>query len=57
MLKGILKDQELTSTHEIEEVMTKSWNDLTFDDVQNIYRNWMNSLAWVIENREEHVHE
>jgi hypothetical protein len=27
-----------------------AWNDLTFDEVQSVFHNWMNRLRWVIEN-------
>jgi hypothetical protein len=57
MLKGILKDREFISSDEIEDVMTKVENDLTFDDVQSIFRNWMPRLAEVIENNGECIHE
>jgi hypothetical protein len=33
MLKGILKDRELTSSDEIEEGIMKVCNELTFDDL------------------------
>jgi hypothetical protein len=42
MLKGILKDQEFHAHDEIEEAITMAWNDLTFDEVQSIFHNWMN---------------
>jgi hypothetical protein len=41
----------------IEEAFLKIEKDLTFDDVQSVYRNWMSHLAWVIENSGEYVHE
>jgi hypothetical protein len=50
MLKGILQDQEFQLHDEIEEVITMAWNDFTFDEVQNVFHNWMNRLGWIIEN-------
>jgi hypothetical protein len=50
MLKGILKDRELHSHDETEEMITMTWNDLTFDEVQSVFHNWINRLRWVIEN-------
>jgi hypothetical protein len=44
MLNGILNDREFHSHDEIEEVITMAWNDLTFDEVQSVFRNWMNRL-------------
>jgi hypothetical protein len=35
MLTGILKDREFHSHDEIEEAITMTWNDLTFDEVQS----------------------
>jgi hypothetical protein len=42
MLKGIQEDRELHSHDEIEEAITMAWNDLTFDEIQSVFRNWMN---------------
>jgi hypothetical protein len=50
MLKGILKDRDFHSHDEIKEVITMAWNDLTFDEVQSVFQNWVNRLRWVIEN-------
>jgi hypothetical protein len=57
MLKGILKDREFHSYDEIEDVITMAWNDLTFDEVQSVFHNWMNRLRWVIENGGEYITE
>jgi hypothetical protein len=57
MLNGILKDQEFNSSDDIEEAITKAWDDLTFDDVQSVFQNWMSHLAWIIENAGEDAHE
>jgi hypothetical protein len=50
LLKGILKDREFHSHEGIDEAITVAWNDLTFEDVQSIFYNWMRRLAWVIEH-------
>jgi hypothetical protein len=50
MLKGALKGCEFNSSDEIEEANPKVWNELTFDEVQSIFHNWMRRLAWVIGN-------
>jgi hypothetical protein len=55
MLKGILKDREFNSSNEIEEATTKVWDDLTFDEVQSVFHNWMSRLAWVIGDKGEHI--
>jgi hypothetical protein len=50
MLKGILKNWEFHSHDEIEEAITVTWNDLTFNEAQSVFYNWMNQFRWVIEN-------
>jgi hypothetical protein len=55
MLKGVLKDHELNSSEEIEGVITKVWNEFTFNEVQSVFHNWMNHLAWVSENGGESI--
>jgi hypothetical protein len=57
MLKEILKDREFHSHDEIEEAITIAWNDITFDEVQSVFHNWMNRLRWVIENGREYITE
>jgi hypothetical protein len=57
MLKGILNDREFHSYDEIEEAITMAWNDLTFDEVQNVLHNWTNRFRWVIENGGEYITE
>jgi hypothetical protein len=56
-LKGIRKDQEFHSHDEIEEAMTMARNDITLDDVQSVFHNWMNRLGWVITSRGEYITE
>jgi hypothetical protein len=55
MLKGVLKDREFNSSDEIEEVITKVWDELTFNEVQIVFHNWTSRLAWVIENWGEDI--
>jgi IS4 transposase len=57
MLERILNDREFHSNDEIEEAITMAWNDLTFDEVQSIFHNWMNRLRWAIESRGEYMTE
>jgi hypothetical protein len=52
MLKGILKDREFHSHDEIEKAITMAWTDLTFDEVQSVFHNWMNRFRWFFENGE-----
>jgi hypothetical protein len=48
MLKGVLKDPEFNSSDEIKEAVTKVWDDLTFDEVQSVFHNWLSRLVWAI---------
>jgi hypothetical protein len=50
MLKGVLKDRKFNSRDEIEEAIRKVSIELTFDEVQNVFHNWMNRLICVIKN-------
>jgi histone-lysine N-methyltransferase SETMAR len=55
MLKEVLKDREFSSSDEIEEAITKVWDDLTFDQVQSVFHEWIRRLTWVIENGGEYI--
>jgi hypothetical protein len=55
MLKRILNGCESNSSDEIEEAITKVWDELTFDEVQSVFHNWTSRLTWVIENEEESI--
>jgi hypothetical protein len=55
LLKGVLKDREFNSSDKIEEAITNVWDELTFDEVQSVFHNWMSGLAWVIKNGREHI--
>jgi hypothetical protein len=46
LLKGIMKDRKFHFHEEIEEAITVAWNDLTFEDVQSIFYDWMRGLRW-----------
>jgi hypothetical protein len=57
MLKQILRDREFSSSGEIEDPIAQAWDDLTFDDVQSVFRDWIRCLAWVAENDGEYTRE
>jgi transposase len=57
VLKGIMKDRKFHSHEDIKEAISVAWNDLTFEDVQSIFYDWMRRLAWVIEHDGEYIHE
>jgi hypothetical protein len=50
-----MKDREFHPHDEIEEAIRVAWNDLTFEDVQSVFYNWMRRLALVIENEGEYI--
>jgi transposase len=55
LLKGIMKDRKFHSHKTIKKAITVAWNDLTFEDVQRIFYDWMRRLAWVIEHEGDHI--
>jgi hypothetical protein len=57
MLQQILRDREISSSDEIEDAIAQVWNDLTFDDVQGVFRDWIQCLARVAENDGEYISE
>jgi hypothetical protein len=57
MLKQILRDREFSSSDEIEDAIAQVWNDLTFDDVPSVIRDWIRHLAWVAERDRKHISE
>jgi hypothetical protein len=57
MLKGTLKDREFHSRDEIKEAITMAWKDLTFDEAQSVFHNWIKRLRWVIDNGGEYMTE
>jgi hypothetical protein len=50
-----MNDREFHSHDEIEEAIPMAWNDLTFEDVQSFFSDWMRRLAWLIENAGEYI--
>jgi hypothetical protein len=52
-----LEGSRVSFAFEIEEAITMAWNDLTFDELQSVFHNWMNRLRWVIENEGEYITE
>jgi hypothetical protein len=56
-LRGVLKDRDFDSGDEIDEAIPRVWDELTFDEVQSVFHNWMNRLTWDIENWGEPITE
>jgi hypothetical protein len=44
-LKEALKDREFNSSGEIEEMITNACDELTFNEVQSVFHNWMSRLT------------
>jgi hypothetical protein len=55
MLKEVLKGREFSSSNKIEEVIAKILDELTFDEVQSVFHNWMSRLARVLENGGDYI--
>jgi hypothetical protein len=53
MLKRQMKDRESQSRQEIAQTITKSWDDVTFAEVQNVLWEWIERPTWVGGNNGE----
>jgi transposase len=54
ILKQKMKEQVSQSEEQILAAITESWNELTFDDIQRVFHNWMEHLMipyvpWIAE--------
>jgi hypothetical protein len=54
MVKQKIKDREFCSAQEILRSVSDAWRDLTFQDIQRVFLEWMNRLTWVIKNDGEY---
>jgi transposase len=50
ILKQRMKKRVFPSEKQILAAITKSWNELAFEDIQRVFHNWMERLIWVITN-------
>jgi transposase len=50
ILKQKTKERVFQSEEPILAAITESWNELTFEDIQRVFHNWMERLIWVIAN-------
>jgi transposase len=48
ILKQKMKERIFQIVEQILAAITESWNELTFEDIQRIFHNWMERLIWVI---------
>jgi hypothetical protein len=53
-LKEKLKEQELSTSDEIIEAITTIWNDATLEELQSVFSEWIQRIAWVIEHEGEY---
>jgi hypothetical protein len=49
-----MKERVFQSEEQILAAITESWNELTFEDIQKVFHNWMELLIWVIANGGEY---
>jgi hypothetical protein len=49
-----MKERVFQSEEQILAAITDSWNELTFEDIQRVFHNWMGRLTWVIANSGEY---
>jgi hypothetical protein len=49
-----MKERVFQNEEQILAAITESWNELTFEDIQRIFDNWMERLIWVIANSGEY---
>jgi hypothetical protein len=52
-LKEKMKDRVLRSEEQILAAIAKNWNELTFEDIQRVFQNWMDGQIWLISNSGE----
>jgi hypothetical protein len=49
-LKEKLQEQESSTSNEIIEATTTIWNDVTFEELQSGFSDWIQRVTWVIEH-------
>jgi hypothetical protein len=50
-LKKRLRDRQLPEVQSLQQAITDLRDELTFEDVEAVFLEWMNCLSWVIENK------
>jgi transposase len=53
ILKQKIMERVFQSEEQIMVAITESCNELTFEDIQRVFHNWMKHLIWVIANSGE----
>jgi hypothetical protein len=54
MVKQKIKVREFCSAQDILRSLSNAWSDLTLEDIQRVFLEWMDNLTWVIENDREY---
>jgi transposase len=54
ILKQKMKERVFQSEEQILAAITESRNELTFEDIQRVFHNWIERLLWVIANSGEY---
>jgi hypothetical protein len=54
MMKHSLKDREIQGVQALISALTDIWDDVTFEDVQTVFLDWMERSCWVINNNGEY---
>jgi len=49
-----MTDRQLQSPKEILDAVTELWDEVTFEELQNVFLAWMERLQWVIQNGGEY---
>jgi hypothetical protein len=57
MAKEKMKDRKFRTIQDSLRCLTEIWNDLTFEDVQSVFREWQIRLNLVMENGGEYCFE
>jgi hypothetical protein len=55
MVKENIDDCKFCSVQEILRSLSDSWSDLTLEDIQRVFLEWMDRLTWVTENDGEYI--
>jgi histone-lysine N-methyltransferase SETMAR len=54
LMKHSLKDRKIQGVQGLISERTDIWDDLTFEDVQTVFLDWMERLSWAINNNGEY---
>jgi len=55
MPKHRMTDRQLQSPKEILDAVPELCDEVTFEELENVFLAWMEQLPWIIQNGREHV--